>query len=93
MINIENLDPNKIKNDEKSHKNISIYCIGYVTIKDLSYVKFNSINPLYQIIDKINGYIEESNGNKYLTLVPTNEIKDILKSMKNCRTKSEILLD
>ena len=31
------------------------------------------------IINKINGYIEEGNGNKYLTLVPTNESKDILK--------------
>ena len=28
-----------------------------------SYVKTNSANPLYFIIDTINGYIEESNGN------------------------------
>ena len=30
----------------------------------------NSVKPLYLIINKINGYIEESNGNKYLTPVP-----------------------
>ena len=30
-------------------------------------------------MNKINGYIEESNGNKYLTLVPTHESKDTLK--------------
>ena len=34
IINIKHLDPNKIKIDEKSYKNILIYYIGYVTIKD-----------------------------------------------------------
>ena len=38
-------------------------------IKDSKYVKINSINPLYLIINKVNGYYEEINGNKYLTLV------------------------
>ena len=36
MINIKNLDPNKIKMDEKLHKNIFIYHIRYRTFKDLS---------------------------------------------------------
>ena len=27
----------------------------------------NSVNPLYVIIREVDGYIEESNGNKYLT--------------------------
>ena len=53
-----------------------------MTIKNLELCK-NSLNPLYLIINKINGYIEKSNGNKYLTLVPSDESKDILKSMKN----------
>ena len=45
----------------------------YVTIKkDL---KIYSVNPLYLIFNKVNGYFEEINGNKYLTLVPTNESK------------------
>ena len=34
MINIKNLDANKIKKDEKPYKNIPIYYIGYVTVKD-----------------------------------------------------------
>ena len=29
-----NLDPNKIKIDEKLYKNILIYYIGYVTVKE-----------------------------------------------------------
>ena len=59
--------------DEKSYKYIIFYYTGYVTIKDSKYVKINSVNPLYLIFNKINGYFEEINGNKYLTLVPTNK--------------------
>ena len=70
---MKNFDPNNIKIDEKSYKSIIICSIGYVTIKDWKYVKINSINRLYLIFNKINGYFEEINGNKYLTLVPTNK--------------------
>ena len=44
----------------KSYKNILIYCIEYVAIKDSKYVKINSVSPLYLIIGKINRYSEES---------------------------------
>ena len=76
---MKNFDRNKIKIDEKSYKNIFVYCTGYVTIKDSKYVKINSVNSLYLIIDKVNGYFEKVNENKYLTLVPTKEIKEIIK--------------
>ena len=78
VINIKNVDPNNIKINEKLYKNILIYYIGYVT-KDSKYVKINSVNPLYLIFSKVNGYFEEINKNKYLTLVPTNESKGIIK--------------
>ena len=78
MINIKNLDSNKIKIDEKSYTNILIYYNGHVTVKNLSHIKISIVNPLYIIIDKINRYIEESNGNRYLTVVLTDECKDIL---------------
>ena len=45
--------------------------------------KNNSVDPLYLIIEQINGCNEESKGNKFLTLVPTDESKDTLKHMKN----------
>ena len=61
-----------------------------MTIKDSKYVKINGGNPLYLTFDKVNGYFEEINGSKYLTLGPTNESKDIIKNMKNCGVKSEI---
>ena len=59
MINIKNLDPNKIKIDELSFKNILIYHSGYVTAKNLSYAKINSGSRLYLIIHKINGTLKK----------------------------------
>ena len=77
-MNIKNIDQNKIEIREKSYKNILIYQIGYL-IKNLKYVKIDSVNPLYLIISKVNGYFEENNKNKYLTLFPTNKSKEIVK--------------
>ena len=42
MINITNFDPNLLKIDKKSYKNIDIYYIAYITVKDSYYVKINS---------------------------------------------------
>ena len=44
----------------------------------------------FLIINKSNGYIEESNGNKYLTLIATDESKEILNNMNNYVIKSVI---
>ena len=65
IINIKNFDPNNIQIDEKSYKNILIYYIGYVTIKDSKHLKINSVNPLYLIFGKVNGYFEEIKKSKY----------------------------
>ena len=48
-------------------------------MKDSDYVKINSVNPLYLIIVKVHGCIEEKTGNKYLTLVSTDKNKEVLK--------------
>ena len=80
-IDIINFDPNNFKIDEKSCKNVLIYYVGYVTIKDLKSVRINSVSPLYLVINKVNGYFKEINGNKYLTLVPTNESKEKIKKI------------
>ena len=65
MININNFDPSLIEIDKKSYKNIGIYYIGYITMKDSDHVKINSVNQLYLIIGEVDGYIEENNRNKY----------------------------
>ena len=79
IINIENFDPNNIEINEKSYKNILIYYIRYVTIKE--YVKTYSVNPLYLIFRWVNGYFKEINGNKYLTLIPFNESKEKIEEL------------
>ena len=79
IINIKDFDPKNIKIDEKSYKNIPFYYIAYVTIKDSKYVKTNSVNHLYLMLNNLNGYFKEINGNKYLTLFPTNESKEEMK--------------
>ena len=38
----------------------------------------NSVNPLYIIIGDVDGYIKESNRNKYLTFSSTNKNKKVL---------------
>ena len=71
---MKGFDPNNIKIDQQSHKNVLIYYIGYVTIKiDL---KIYNVNLLYLTYGKVNGYFEEVNGNKHLTLVPTDKSKE-----------------
>ena len=79
IINIKNFGPNNIKLDEKSYKNILIYYIGYVTIKDSKYVKINNVNHSCVIINKVNRYFEAIKGNKYLALVFANESKEKIK--------------
>ena len=59
MINIKNSQSNLLKMDKKSHKDINIYYIGYITIKSYGdYKNIHSVNPLYLIINKAHGYIE-----------------------------------
>ena len=91
MINIMNFDPNNINVDEKLYRNILIYYLIFLFF--YSYVTLNSVKLLYLIISKINEYIEEGNGNKYLTLVQIDESKDTLTIMKKYGRKSKILLD
>ena len=56
ILNIEHFSPNSIRIDEKSYKNILIYYIGYVTIKE--FVKIYSVKRLYLIFRNVNGYFE-----------------------------------
>ena len=78
MINIKIFDSNLLKIGKKLYKNIDTYYIGYITMKDLDYVYIHSVNSFYLIFDKVDGYIEKSNGNKYLVFASADENKEIL---------------
>ena len=79
-IDLKNFEPNLLKIDKKLYKNIDICCIGYITIKKIDdYESIYSVNPLYLRINHVRGYIEEKNGNKYLSFDSVDENKEVLK--------------
>ena len=70
LINIKDFDARLLKLDKKTSMTLNIYCIGYDTKK--SEWNVNSVNPLYLMISKIDGFIEEKNDDKYLNIASTN---------------------
>ena len=92
MINIKVFDSSLLKIDKKSYKNIGIYNIGYITIKKIDVCEsINSVNPLYLIIGKVDGYIKENNGKKYLVFTSTN--KDILAKFTKLWVEIDFLIE
>ena len=57
--------------------------------KDL---KMYGVNLLYLIFGKVNEYFEEINGNKYLTVVPTNKSKEKIKKYEELWIKIRYLI-
>ena len=77
MINVSNFESNLLKINKKSYKNIDNYCIGHITIKKIDdHGSIYSITTLYLTVNTADGYIEGKNGNKYLTLAPTDQNED-----------------
>ena len=80
IIDIKTFDSNNLKLDKKTHKDLDIYNIGYVTIIKIGHsYDVNIVNPLYLRIDNTSGYIEEINEDKYLLFDVGDENKELLK--------------
>ena len=85
LINLKDFNPNLLKLDKKSFNDISRYYTGYVTKK--TRYNISSVNPLYILIDEIDGFIEEK-GHKYLNIALTdsnNGMKDQIKKIHNSK--------
>ena len=83
MISLKSFESNLLKIDKKSYKNISIYNIGYITIKKINDCEnIYCVNPLYLIIAHVNGYIEKKGVNRYLTFGSTDENKELQKKIQ-----------
>ena len=54
-----------------------MYYIGYVTKK--AEYSIDSVNPLYLLVDEIDGFIEEKEGDKYLDIALTDSNSEVLK--------------
>ena len=79
LINIKGFYTKLLKLDKKLHKNIDIYYTGYITKKDE-----------YKI--RINGFIEEKRGNKYLNIAFTGSNNEMLKNMQKFAVELKIKL-
>ena len=71
MIHIRKFESNSLKINKKSHRDLDIYYICYLTIKkfsncnsDCDYENIRSVNPLYLIIHSAKGYFKEQNSEK-----------------------------
>ena len=79
-INIKNFDPSFLSIGKISFKSTDavIYNIRYIIMKSLDLVNIDTENPLYLILNNVDGYIEESNGDKYLIFAFTDKSKELL---------------
>ena len=77
LINIKDFNATLLKLDKKTSMGLGIYYIGYVTKRPEW--KINSVNPLYLIINRIDGFIEEKDDNKYLNISNRDKNSDELK--------------
>ena len=60
IIDLKDFEPNLVKIDKKSYKNIDIYYIGYITIKKIDDCEsIHSVDPLYLRVNHASVYIEE----------------------------------
>ena len=82
MISVKKFDPSFLNISKISFKSIDavIYSIRYITMKSLDHVNIDSANSIYLVFNNVDGYIEESNGNKYLIFASTDKNKEILKN-------------
>ena len=84
MVNIENFHSKLLEIDKKSHKNIDIYYIGYVTINTFSdYENINNVNPLYLIIHSATGYFKLKNSEKYLIIDSTEKCEEVFSGIRS----------
>ena len=78
MIDIRNFHSNLLKIDKKSHEDIDIYYISYITINKFSHCEnIHSENPLYLIIHSATGHFKEKNWEKSLIIDSTEKYEEV----------------
>ena len=79
-----NFHSNLLKKDKKSHRDIDIYCIGYITIKKFSDCEnIHSMNPFYLIIHSATRYFKEKNDEKYLIIDSTEKYGEVFSGIRS----------
>ena len=102
MISIINCHSNLLKVEKKLYKDIDIYYIGYIMIKEfVGCENIRSVNPLHLMIHPATEHFKERNNEKYLILDSTDKYEEVgpeldqkLKHLiveKNCFVKKTVL--
>ena len=83
IINIKDFHSNLLRIDKKQYKDIDIYYIGYITVKEIGDCEnINSVNPLYLIIHSATEYFKEKYDEKYLVLDSTEKYNEVFSEIK-----------
>ena len=83
IIDIKDFHSNLLKIDKKQYKDIDIYYIGYITIKNFGDCEnIHSVNPLYLMIHSATGYFKEKYGEKYLVLDSTEKYDEVFSGIR-----------
>ena len=78
MIGIKSFHSNLLNINKKSHGDVDIYYIGYITIKKFSdYENSHSVNPSYLIIYSATEYFKEKCDEKYLIVDSTEKYEEV----------------
>ena len=98
MIDIKIFHSSLLKIDKKSHEDIDIYDIGYITIKKFSDCEnIHSVNPLYLITHSATGHFKEKYGEKYLIIDLTEEYEKvfsgIISEIKMLNSENELFFE
>ena len=73
-----------LKIDKKSHKDIDIYYIGYITIKKFGDCEnIRSVNPLHFIIHSVTGHSKEEYSKKHLAIDLTEKYEEIFSGIRS----------
>ena len=83
IIDIKGFHSNLLRIDKKQYKDINIYYIGYITIKNFGDCEnIRSVNPLYLIIYSATGYFKGKYGEEYLVLDSTKKYDEVFSGIK-----------
>ena len=80
LINILGFEENSLKLDKKTSMDFDIYYIVYVD-KNPEW-RVSCVNPLYLMINRIDGFFEDKNGARYLGISDTARNDEVLKKYK-----------
>ena len=76
LINITNFEASNLKLDKK-HQWVLIFITLFVYVDKKSEWGVDSVNPLYLMINRIDGFVEEKNSNKYINISDTSRNNEI----------------